>query len=111
MIELIVRKYLISKLDIPVVLEYQTNLPKRYILLEKTSGKRNNYLNSSTIAIQSYAESLLEAAKLNEKIKNIMFDLIEVDEVSRVDLNSDYNFADTETKQYRYQAVFDINYY
>ncbi|WP_281665803.1 hypothetical protein [Gemella morbillorum] len=111
MIELIVRKYLVSKLDIPVVLEYQKNLPKRYILLEKTSGKRNNYLNSSTIAIQSYAESLLEAAKLNEKIKNIMYDLVAVDEVSRVDLNSDYNFTDTETKQYRYQAVFDINYY
>lgn len=111
MIELIIRKYLVSKLEIPVVLEHQKNLPKRYILLEKTSGKRNNYLNSSTIAIQSYAESLLEAAKLNEKIKNIMYDLIEVDEVSRVDLNSDYNFTDTETKQYRYQAVFDINYY
>lgn len=111
MIELIVRKYLVSKLDIPVVLEYQKNLPKRYVLLEKTSGKRNNYLNSSTIAIQSYAESLLEAAKLNEKIKNVMFDLIEVNEVSRVDLNSDYNFTDAETKQYRYQAVFDINYY
>lgn len=111
MIELIVRKYLVSKLDIPVVLEYKKNLPKRYILLEKTSGKRNNYLNSSTIAIQSYAESLLEAAKLNEKIKNIMYDLVAVDEVSRVDLNSDYNFTDSETKQYRYQAVFDINYY
>lgn len=111
MIELIIRKYLVSKLEIPVVLEHQKNLPKRYILLEKTSGKRNNYLNSSTIAIQSYAESLLEAAKLNEKIKNIMFDLIEVNEVSRVDLNSDYNFTDPETKQYRYQAVFDINYY
>ena len=111
MIELIVRKYLISKLDIPVVLEHQKNLPKRYVLLEKTSGKRNNYLNSSTIAIQSYAESLLEAAKLNEKIKNIMYDLVAVDEVSRVDLNSDYNFTDPETKQYRYQAIFDINYY
>lgn len=111
MIELIVRKYLVSKLDILVVLEYQKNLPKRYVLLEKTSGKRNNYLNSSTIAIQSYAESLLEAAKLNEKIKNIMYDLVAVDEVSRVDLNSDYNFTDAETKQYRYQAVFDINYY
>lgn len=111
MIELIVRKYLVSKLDIPVVLEHQKNLPKRYVLLEKTSGKRNNYLNSSTIAIQSYAESLLEAAKLNEKIKNIMYDLIAVDEVSGVDLNNDYNFTDPETKQYRYQAVFDINYY
>mgnify|MGYP003563868377 CR=1 FL=1 len=25
--------------------------------------------------------------------------------------NSDYNFTDTDTKQYRYQAVYDINYF
>lgn len=67
MIEIIVKKYLSEVLEIPVVFEYQSNLPKRYILLEKTSGNRDNFLNSSTIAIQSYAESLYEAAKLNEK--------------------------------------------
>lgn len=111
MIELIVKNYLSTKLEIPIVFEHQKNLPKRFILIQKTSGSRENFLNSSTIAIQSYAESMLEAAKLNEKIKNLMYDLITVDEVSSVDLNSDYNFTDTETKQYRYQAIFDIHYY
>jgi hypothetical protein len=111
MIELIVKNYLSTKLEIPIVFEHQKNLPKRFILIQKTSGSRENFLNSSTIAIQSYAESMFEAAKLNEKIKNLMYDLITVDEVSSVDLNSDYNFTDTETKQYRYQAIFDIHYY
>ena len=111
MIELIVKNYLSTKLEIPIVFENQTNLPKRFILIQKTSGSRENFLNSSTIAIQSYAESMFESAKLNEKIKNLMYDLIMVDEVSSVDLNSDYNFTDTETKQYRYQAIFDIHYY
>lgn len=111
MIELIVKNYLSTKLEIPIVFEHQINLPKRFILIQKTSGSRENFLNSSTIAIQSYAESMFESAKLNEKIKNLMYDLITVDEVSSVDLNSDYNFTDTETKQYRYQAIFDIHYY
>lgn len=111
MIELIVKNYLSTKLEIPIVFEHQKNLPKRFILIQKTSGSRENFLNSSTIAIQSYAESMFESAKLNEKIKNLMYDLITVDEVSSVDLNSDYNFTDTETKQYRYQAIFDIHYY
>ena len=111
MIELIVKNYLSTKLEIPIVFEHQKNLPKRFILIQKTSGSRENFLNSSTVAIQSYAESMFEAAKLNEKIKNLMYDLITVDEVSSVDLNSDYNFTDTETKQYRYQAIFDIHYY
>jgi len=54
---------------------------------------------------------MFEAAKLNEKIKNLMYDLISVDEVSKVSLNSDYNHTDLETKEYRYQAVFDIHHY
>ena len=111
MIELIVKNYLSTKLEITIVFEHQQNLPKKFILIQKTSGSRENFLNSSTIAIQSYAESMFEAAKLNEKIKNLMYDLITVDEVSSVNLNSDYNFTDTETKQYRYQAIFDIHYY
>ena len=111
MIELIVKNYLSTKLETPIVFEHQKNLPKRFILIQKTSGSRENFLNSSTIAIQSYAESMFETAKLNEKIKNLMYDLITIDEVSSVDLNSDYNFTDTETKQYRYQAIFDIHYY
>lgn len=111
MIEIIVKNYLTKLLDIPVVFEHQKNLPKRYIILEKIGGSKENFLNSSTIAIQSYAESLYEAAKLNEKVKQLMNDLIKVEEISKVKLNSDYNFTDTETKKYRYQAVFVINYY
>lgn len=111
MIEIIVKNYLTKLLDIPVVFEHQKNLPKRYIILEKIGGSKENFLNSSTIAIQSYAESLYEAAKLNEKVKQLMNDLIKVEEISKVKLNSDYNFTDTETRKYRYQAVFNINYY
>lgn len=111
MIELIVKDYLSKYLGIPIVFEHQKNLPKQYILIQKTSGKRENFLKESTIAIQSYAETLFESAKLNEKIKDLMYDLIMVDEVSKVNLNSDYNYTNLETKEYRYQAVFDIHYY
>lgn len=37
--------------------------------------------------------------------------LIEKDEISRVKLNSDYNFTDTQKKKYRYQAIYEITYY
>ena len=36
--------------------------------------------------------------------------LIEVENVSRCILNSAYNFTDTRTREYRYQAVFEITY-
>lgn len=111
MLELIIIKYLSTKIDIPVVFEHQKDLPNQFVLIQKTGSSRENLLNSSTVAIQSYGASLLEAAKLNEKIKNLMYDLIEVPEIVKVDLNSDYNFTDSETKRYRYQAVFDIYHY
>ena len=37
--------------------------------------------------------------------------MVALDEVSKVSLNSDYNFTDAATKRYRYQAVFDIIHY
>ena len=40
-----------------------------------------------------------------------MLQIIELSEITRVDLNSDYNFTDETTKQPRYQAVFDLVHY
>jgi len=48
---------------------------------------------------------------LNAELKEILKDLIKLDEISRIKLNSDYNYTDTTTKEYRYQAVFDITHY
>lgn len=36
--------------------------------------------------------------------------LTTVENVGGAHLNGSYNFTDTETKNYRYQAVYDINY-
>lgn len=54
---------------------------------------------------------MYEAAVLNEELKEVIESMIELDEISKIKLNSDYNFTDTTTKEYRYQAVFDINHY
>ena len=35
----------------------------------------------------------------------------EVASISAVRFDSDYNFTDTDTKHYRYQAVFEITHY
>lgn len=111
MIELTIKEFLDGQLDVPSFFEHQTELPDRYLLIEKVGGGQKNQLKSATVAVQSYGPSLYEAAKLNEQVKEAMLELVTVDAVSGISLNSDYNFTDTETKSYRYQAVFDINYY
>ena len=68
-------------------------------------------LSNSVITIQSYSESLAGAAKLSEKMINAMYGIIELSEICRCELNSNYNFTDTARKRYRYQAVFNITHY
>lgn len=111
MIEQIILDYLNGTMPVQVCMEKPPNPPDGFVLLEKTSSWQGNQLNGATIAIQSYGKSLYEAAKLNERVITAMEEAESMDEISRVELNSDYNFTDTETKHYRYQAVYQITYY
>ena len=111
MIEIIIKDFLDSQLTVAALLEKPIHSPKHYVLLEKVGSDKKNHLSSSTFAFQSYAESMYESAKLNEELKNAVEGLIVLNEISSVKLNSDYNFTDTTTKEYRYQAVFDIKHY
>ena len=111
MIELVVYNYLNNALSVPVYTELPKEKPQRFVVLDKIGSSKENHLKSSTIAFQSYAESKYQAAFLNEQVKEAIENMIVLDEIAGVSLNSDYNFTDTTTKEYRYQAVFDINHY
>lgn len=110
MIEIIIKNYLDKNMSVPVFMEHQDNMPDSYVIFERTSGGRTDYINSVTFAFQSYGKSMYEAAQINEELKLVIFQMVELDEIGKVKLNSDYNFTDTTTKRYRYQAVFDITY-
>lgn len=111
MIETIVLNYLADNLTVPVLMEEPEERCEEYVLIEKVGSSENDRIQSATVAVQSYAESLYRSAVLNDTVKRAMRDIIVLDSVSRCRLNSDYNFTDTETKRYRYQAVFDLTYY
>jgi len=109
MIEEIVLGYLNENLSVPVYMERQKVEVTPFVILEKTGSGRSNYVNKSTFAIQSYADTMYEAAELNEEVKDVMDDLIELDEIVRSEINTDYNYTDD--KNYRYQAVYDVTHY
>lgn len=110
MIEKTVLEYLNTALSVPVYMEMPEKAPERFVLVEKTGGSVENYIHSATLVIQSYAESMYEAASLNEAVKKAMDGIIVLDAVSKSQLNTDYNFTDTTKKKYRYQAVYDLVY-
>lgn len=114
MIELTVKEYLKSVLNVPVEME-KPDGKKEFVLIEKTGSGQKNFVNKATIVIQSWSDSLYKASELNEKVKEAMIGdnehkkgIIEFTEVSKCSLNTDYNYTDTKTKSYRYQAVFDL---
>lgn len=110
MIELIILKYLKSE-GFNVFMEYPKNAPTEFILIEKVGGGVHDFLKTSTIAVQSYADSLYKASRLNEKVKTSLLAINKLNEISSVSLNSDYNFTDLEMKKYRYQGIYDLVYY
>jgi len=98
---------LLNKEGIKAYMERPKIVPEEYVIIEKTGSSSKDWITTSTIAIKSHAKSLLKAAKLNERVKKIMI-YAGVTELSSIRLINDYNFTNTATKEYRYQAVFSV---
>ena len=118
MIELTVLNYLKEAFpNTKVVMEITPGIGDEFILIEKTGSGQSAFsvssdlLTRSTFAVQSWAGSLYRAMSLNAEVVSAMLGITSIKEVSDVELNSDYNYTDTETKHPRYQAVFDLVHY
>lgn len=110
MIEKTILDYLSSELGVPVYTEKKIQ-SGRYVVIEKVGGGETNHIKRASIAVQSYADTMYEAALLNEQVKETMSGIVALSTVSSCKLDSDYNFTDTVMKNYRYQAVFDLVHY
>lgn len=110
MIETIILNYLKLKMNVEVQMEDEKK-HREYILIEKTGGGEENHIKKAMIVIQSFADSLYRAAEMNEEVKKAMKEIVELEDISKCDLNTDYNYTDVARKKYRYQAVFDITHY
>lgn len=113
MIEKIILDALERATEIKGCMEIPMDPPPYFFLIEKTGGgARNSQQRTATVAVQSYAPTLLEAAQLNDEIVGVMRELqFTEDSIITCELNSDYNFTDQNTKRYRYQAVFNLVYF
>lgn len=111
MIEDTVLEFLAEGLEVPAMLEVPDKPPGSFIVVEKTGSGCTNYIRRASIAVQSYGTTLLEAARLDDRVVERMQALVQLDGIGSCKLLRDYNFTDTDTKRYRYQAVFEVVYY
>ena len=102
--------YLGTQLSVGVYAEAPDQLTD-YVLLDQTATSNENHITTTTIAVQSYGTSLYDAMVLNESVKAAMESFAELAQVTKVKLQTDYNFTNTATKQYRWQAVYNITHY
>lgn len=111
MIEITILDYMSENLPVPVYMEFPPDPDNRFVVLRKGGSERENLVDTSIFVADSYAESLLEAAKLNEQVKATLDSLIELDTISGSKRGGDYPFYDIKNKRYRYQAVQNITHY
>ena len=111
MIEKIILDYADGALPVPVRAEIPADPPGRFVTLKRTGRGKENGLQAGMLIADSYAETLAEAAKLNEQVKAVLDELDTLDEISSAQLSTDYPVTDTGSKRYRYQAVYEIYHY
>lgn len=115
MIETVILNYLNEQLDVPVLMELPEvpsedypSFPDRLVTIERIGSSKTNHVSTVSLAFQSYADSLYNAAVLDKQVREAMDDIVELNEIGGIRLTSNYNFTDERTKRYRYQCVYDI---
>ena len=117
MIEIIIKEYLEGALSgVPVFLEMPSvpdeELPTEFVLVERIAGSKTNQIDFASLAFKSYStQCLYNAALLDESVRQAMEQAVTLDSIASARLASNYSFTNTQTKRYRYQAVYDIYYY
>lgn len=111
MIEKVILDFVADALDVPVRMEIPADRPPRLVVLKRSGRGRENGLYAANLIAESHAESLVQAAELNEQVKAVLDGLDTLDQISSAELATDYPVTDTGSKQYRYQAVYEIYHY
>lgn len=110
LIEQTVMDYLEDQTGIPTYGERPKRPDPEYLLVERTGSGEEDLIRRAAIAVQTYADSMARAAEMCEIVERAMKDITDLENISKCKLNSSYNYTDTESKKYRYQAVFNLTY-
>lgn len=110
MIEVTVKQYLESKLNTPIYLEEPKTKPSEYTVLRIIDNGRIDQIDACTFDIISYSTTLFKAADLNRKVKDAMYGIIELDNVSSSKCGGGGQAINQVTKQYAYECIFNLYY-
>lgn len=104
-------EYLGENLECEAYAEVPNPRPERFVTVERTGGHLtdNGAIDRPTVAVQTWAESRSEAASLAAKVAQLLLVMpYETVNVMRCECNSLYNFPDPDSRQSRYQGIYDL---
>lgn len=110
MIEKTVVAYLNSILSVPAYMEEPATKPDEYVVIKAIDGGRINHIDAITLNIRSYSTTNLGAAELNGLVKNAMYDIVALDNVSSSKCGGGGQAIETSTKRYSYDCIFNLYY-
>jgi len=111
LIEIVILNYLKERLQMQEIYpEMPDKLPNRFITFDIIDRDKQDYINVVTIEFKSYAESQYQAAVLDERLREAIEDMTEVDEIGSVKIGGGDNGKDTTHKRYRYRCIYNIWY-
>ena len=112
MIEVAIREYLADNLeDMGVYMEQPKTPPKEYILLRLADSGRVNQIDAATFFVTVISDSLYSAAKLKDKVKELLFDAINLDYISHSSIGGESATLDSSNRVYQYNITFNFYYY
>lgn len=112
MIEVALRKYLADNLTgTTVVMEVPKNPPKEYVLLRLVDSGKTNQIDAATFFVTVVSNNLYNAALLKERVKDLLFDAISLDYISKSTLGGESVSTDSANHVYQYNITFNFYYY
>lgn len=104
-------EYLKRVLDVPVYMgEEPATKPSEYIVIQILDNGRINMIDAVTFNIISYSTSLQKASELNNKVKDAMYNIVSLVNVSSSKCGGGGQAIETSTKRHAYECVFNLFY-
>ena len=109
-IETIVLDYLTHNLSVPAVTEIPSGDFTECVAFHVTDRDKQNHLEMATLEFECFAESKYNAAVLDEELRRVMEEIIELNEISASKFGGGNDDFDTTLKRYRYRSFFNLYY-
>ena len=110
LIEVTIKNYLDGVLDVPVSLEIPKETSSAFVVFQITDRDKVDLINKVTVRLYSYGQSNYQAALLDEKVREAMENITDLNEVFSSKIGGGGANIDNTLKKYRYTCYYNLTY-